>query len=140
MHENRGFALTFFFISCELTRFFDPLPVVCLIDLGFFFEDEEDTQMEQEEQGQQDDKDHLDYLVLSEADDTEDPLDADIPNLENAGKIHLLQLEYNYRHKKNHRPPAGTSNCYHRTNVSVQQNDTKYRQTTIKVLSCYRHK
>ncbi|KAG0285745.1 Serine/threonine-protein phosphatase 4 regulatory subunit 1 [Linnemannia gamsii] len=40
--------------------------------------------MEQEEQGQQDDKDHLDYLVLSEADDIEDPLDADIPNLENA--------------------------------------------------------
>lgn len=58
-----------------------------MADLGFFFEDEEDTQMEQEVQevqGEQDDRERLDYLVVPEVDDTYDPLDGDIPNLENA--------------------------------------------------------
>lgn len=39
-----------------------------------------------EVQGEQDDKERLDYLVVPEVDDTYDPLDGDIPNLENAGK------------------------------------------------------
>ncbi|KAF8944046.1 Serine/threonine-protein phosphatase 4 regulatory subunit 1 [Haplosporangium gracile] len=40
--------------------------------------------MEQEGHGEQDDKERLDYLVVPEVDDTYDPLDGDIPNLENA--------------------------------------------------------
>ena len=40
----------------------------------------------QELQGEQDGKERLDYLVVPEVDDTYDPLDGDIPNLENAGK------------------------------------------------------
>lgn len=64
----------------------------------------------QEVQGEQDDRERLDYLVVPEVDDTYDPLDGDIPNLENAGK---------------------TFNCFNRMIIKATPNYGRQQQTVL---------